>query len=399
MAGSILAPGVSTFIPGTTLHNDALQSRANNAIGRDQSAIQTQQQGLKDQADLTHTQAETAAIPINAGIKQQAASASLAQHGLKVEVDENGMTHVVPDEESPVYQQQQQKEETLKAQAAYMQAGTELRAAQAAFNKAKTDPNSPLFQQTSQRLAVAQQNANAAGERAKAYMGRYMQSAYNVGLNGDVLQGAPVISDDNGGQAVVGTGNAAQATKAQSNVGMFNEVENATSSMRKTAAKLVQSGGKLNSPTVAAAIADPKTTSGQWLQGAVANSNLTPAERDYVIAVKAYKERLQPLRKSAGGGVSDSQVDRLMTLAPSAATPDPDYLNRQLDQIDQLRTNLAKGVTTATGGLKVRGQGNPYAPPKAGPQTSGVSVTDPGGTVHTFPNQAAANAFKKAAGF
>ncbi len=48
-----------------------------------------------------------------------------------------------------------------------------------------------------------------------------------------------------------------------------------------------------------------------------------------------------------------------MTLAPSAATPDPDYLNRQLDQIDQLRTNLAKGVTTATGGLKVRGQGNP----------------------------------------
>jgi hypothetical protein len=59
IAGSVLAPGVSTFVPGTTMHNEALRSRAQNAIGRDQQAITSQQQGLKSMADLADTQSQT----------------------------------------------------------------------------------------------------------------------------------------------------------------------------------------------------------------------------------------------------------------------------------------------------------------------------------------------------
>ena len=359
--GDIAAPfllgGGAMAIPGTTAHNLWLQKQAQGRVQAD-----TQQQ--LDQANLAHTQAETTAIPINAGQKRQTYLAALAGKGLK----EDDAGNIVPDENSMVYQQEQQKNELLDAQTKSAQAQIELRNAQAAFEKDKIDPNSPLFKQTHERLKIAQQNAAAAGQRAQGYMGRYLQSAYNVGLNGDVLPGATIISDEEGNQNVVGTGNASQASKAQSNVAMFNEVDNATKGMRQTAQKLIQSGDKLNDPTVAAAIADPETTASQWLQGEVANSNLSPAQRDYVIAVKAYKERLQPLLKSAGGSVSDEQVNRLMQMAPGAQTPDLDFFNRQLDQIDQLRGNLAQGVTTAKDGLKVS---NPLIPPKPGPAKAG----------------------------
>lgn len=68
-------------------------------------------------------------------------------------------------------------------------------------------------------------------------------------------------------------------------------------------------------------------------------------------------------------------------------------INRSL----RIRTN---SIQQAPEGVSA---GSPYtagpgAPAKGGGNTSGVTVTDPRGVVHTFPSQAAADAFKKAAG-
>lgn len=138
-------------------------------------------------------------------------------------------------------------------------------------------------------------------------------------------------------------------------------------------------GGKLNSPAVAAAIADPESTSGQWAQGQFVNSGLTPEQRNYVVQVKAYRENLQGLRKSAGGGISDAQVDRLMSMAPGANTPDLNYLLTQTGQIRQLRQRLAQGVTTARGGISVRGNA-----PAASAPSSVQTLTD-GGVTYQIP--------------
>jgi hypothetical protein len=175
-------------------------------------------------------------------------------------------------------------------------------------------------------------------------------------------------------------------------VAQFNDVLGATDAIEQAATALVNAGGKLNSPSVAAALADPDTTAGQWAQGAFANSGLSPVERNYVIQVKGFRENLQSLRKSAGGGISDAQVEKLMQMAPGASTPDLDYLKRQTGQIKALRARLAKGVSTAKGGLAVQGGAQPPA------TQGGASVTAPDGTVHQFPNQAAAAQFKAAAG-
>jgi hypothetical protein len=377
VAGTILAPGVAAAVPGTTLHNRVLQNWQGQRVAGDQAVLQGLTQQQLDQANLAHTQAETAAIPINAGQKRQTYLAALAGKGLKE--DESG--NIVPDETSPVYQQEQQKSELLDAQTEAAKSNIELRNATAALKRAQADPNSPAFKLAQQRVTVAQQNANAAGERAKAYWGRYLQSAYNVGLDNQVLPGAPQISDEGGNQTVVGTGNASQATKAQANVAQFNDVKGATDNIEQVASRLVAKGGKLNDAKVAAAIADPNSTATQWAQGQFVNSGLTPEQRDYVTTVKAYKENLQALRKSAGGSVSDAQVDRLMQMAPGASTPDLDYLKRQTAQIRQMWGRLAPGATTAAGGLSVQGRPNAMKPPTQ----PGPVQLQPGEVPHVNP--------------
>ncbi len=110
-----------------------------------------------------------------------------------------------------------------------------------------------------QRLAIAQQNASAAQTRATAYMGNYLQMAYNTGLHGETLAGAPVISDNAGGQSVVGSRNAPTAIANQANAAQFNDVYGATDNMENSAKALVAKKGKgaLNDAHVAAALADP----------------------------------------------------------------------------------------------------------------------------------------------
>ena len=118
--------------------------------------------------------------------------------------------------------------------------------------------------------------AGAQQERADAQYGKYLQGAYGTGLNGQVLPGSTIIADDNGNKTVVGSTNAGHATKAQSNAAQFNDVHGALDTVENAAKTLVSKGGKLNSPGVAAAMAQPSGTLGQWLQGEGVKANLSP---------------------------------------------------------------------------------------------------------------------------
>lgn len=385
--GDIAAPFLlgsgAMAIPGTAAHNLWLQQQQGGRVEAAQQNLQNQQQQVQGQAELRLTNAQADAVPINTQLKKLQAQGGLAQHGLMLTTDDQGnSTGVAPDPNSPVYQQQQAKEGLIEAQTQAYKANVELRNAQAAFDQAKMNPNSPLFVQTQQRLATAQENAQAATRRSEAYMGNYLQGAFGTDMSGQALPGATQITDDQGQTTTVGTKSAPQATKSQANLAQLNDVFGATENIEGAAKRLVASGGKLNSPAVVAAIADPKTTSGQWAQGLVAGT-LTPAERDYVIQVKAYRENLQGLRKSAGGGISDAQVDRLMQTAPGANTPDLDYLLRQTGQIRALRTRLAAGAATAKGGLTVQGGNAAVLPP--GPAPAKNAKAAPAGATHTVP--------------
>jgi hypothetical protein len=203
--GTMLTPGVATVLPGTTLHNRALQeiqqNRINNDVKQDQARAQAAMQGLQAQdtlAQINQRNAQTAQIPILTRAKQMQAQQMGAAHGLKPTFDENGnQTGWEPDPDSPVFQRQQ-------AQNDYFAARKELADAQAALANAKNDPNSPAFQQAQQRLAVAARNAQTAAGRLGLSEKTYMMHAYGTDAQGNALPGAMLLEDG----TPVGTANA-----------------------------------------------------------------------------------------------------------------------------------------------------------------------------------------------
>ena len=387
IAGSIVAPNIAAAVPGTTYHHDVLMGQQANRVAGDQTNIQDlakdQQaaaQLAQTQASTTHTQAQTGDI----GAKRQQEYAKL---GLKETTNPDGTSALTVDPDSPVTKANADKDMKLQIQAQLLsaqientKAQKELRDAQTAYNQAKTDPNSPLFKQTSQRLAIAQQNANAAGERAKAYWGNYLQHSQNLGLDGQVLPGAPLISDDAGNQTAVGSTNAAQAVKGQSNAARFNDVGGSLDALDSALQALHKTGGHLNSPAVLQALQDNQTPVAQWIQSKAAQT-LTPQERDAVVKVKNAREQVMALRASVGGGVSDSQVNRLVSQVPDGTSPDYDYSKRQIDTLRQSIARLTPGVTTANKGLTVHGDGKPnnmVPPTQKGPAEGTVKTNSSG---------------------
>lgn len=237
--------------------------------------------------------------------------------------------------------------------------------ARAAVLKAQNDPNSPAYRLAIQRANTANANAAAAMERAQAYALNATGANLGTDTHGKTLSGATILPSG----SPVGSRFQTSVQKHESNVAQFNDVLGATDNLENTARRLVAKGGKgaLSDSIIAAALAEPEGTFGKWMQGQMANGRMTPEQRDYVTNLRAYRENLQALRKSAGGGVSDSQVDRLMEMAPGAATPDLDYLLRQTGQIRATANRLSKGIPEVEGGTKVEVEGAPTAPPGGAP--------------------------------
>jgi hypothetical protein len=375
IALTMIDPAAALFTPGTSLHHQMLLGQQQGIVSNDleqatqqanlgqikaKTAAETPFEVTQDQAaavglpsleGATMRPADYAKLPLqnlkNTGTENAAETRGNAmdestaiRSGLKPQVGADGKTTYVEDPDSPVTQQKQAQSQLAQAKAELARAGN--------------DPRSPAYQLALKRASTAQQNANAATTRATAYMGNYLQGAYNKGLGGDQLPGAPIIQNGQGQGTVVGTRNANTAIKNQANVAQFNDVHGALDSLENSAKALVKSGGKLNSPAVATALAQPPGTLGKWLQGVGAKSGLTPQERDYVIANAAAHENIQALRKAAGGTATDSSVEKLDALIPGASTPDLDYFLRQTGQIRQTAQRLGQGVTTATGGTSVR---------------------------------------------
>jgi hypothetical protein len=361
-AAGVVVRNIAQDVPGTTARHNYLLNQANTHIGQDQKDAQGQA-ALKDTESQT---AQREATAVYQGARPSIEEGKLDQknqtlwdhltqvaatNGMKVTKDEDGNPVFTPDETSPVYQTRQLKDQLTDAEVASTKAQTEVRTAEAELKRAGNDPNSPAYKLAEQRLAVAQANSAAAQLRATAYMGNYLQHAYNHGLHGDVLPGAPIITSDDGTPTVVGSTNAPTAIKDQANVAQFGDVHGAVNSLETAARDLVAKGGSLHSAGVAAALAVPHDTFNEWVQG-FGKLNLSPEERNYVTALAAAHENVQAMRKAAGGTATDSAVDKLDALLPNASTPDIDYLLRQTGQITKTANRLGLGVTTAAGGLE-----------------------------------------------
>lgn len=360
IAGNVLVPNQMAMINGTDFNNTLKRAGFNEDLaGIDKQEHEDAQSDAYTNFLKLRPSIETAKTTQRQAIADDKNHTMLAKAGLKLDDDGNP----VADEASPAFQSRQIHDDMETSH-------QNLLDAEEAVKRASIDPNSPTYQLAVQRAHTARQNAAAAALRAQAYYGNFLRQSYNTGPDGNVLPGAPQIEDGDGHVTTVGTANAGQAVKAQSNVAQFNDVHGALDNLESTARQLVQSGGTLNSPAIIFALQHATGgTPSQFIQS-LDKAHLTPAERAYVISVASAHENVQALRKAAGGTATDSSVAKLDALIPGATTPDLDYLLGQTKQIRATAERLGQGVTTVSGGHGVRGghsnQGGEHAGPKVG---------------------------------
>ena len=210
---------------------------------------------------------------------------------------------------------QKAQNEYRAAQLDLQQKKEELAAAKFA---AEQDPNNPA---TRQKLLAAQARMTQAQAYALRAQGQMLGS-----YNGKPLPGA--LMTETG--SPMGASFGGNYFKSSQSLAQLNDAQGSIKATGDTLKALYSSGGSLNDPTVAAALANPQWSAAKLLQGVAAGS-LTPEQTDAVIAIKSAQENIQGMRKAAGGGLSNEQVNRLEAQLPGANTPDAAYAAKQLE--------------------------------------------------------------------
>ena len=414
----LLAPGIEPFIPGTEGHHQMLVGQQEGLVGNDQAQAQQAAQTADVNSQAAERNAKAAGTyPVTvtpemaaknpdlvvgqqvrpqdlAGITKASTTGRLRNQGIQqrdideapskgmkaVDDEDNpGQKKLVEDPDNPVYQ--------LK------QAQGRLDQANADFAAAKNDPTSFAGKVAMAKIQAENSATSVAKIRALAYMGNYKMHAQGVDLNNNPLNAIGMV-----GGAPVGTSIMPQAAKAMGNVAKFQDIYSSIDNANSAIDMGDKAGAKFNTAAMTEALSDPKTTSGQWLAGKV-NTTLNPLEQNIVITTKALREQLNAMRSSIGGGVSDTQVNRLVDQLPSATTPDMAYARKQLatvrGQLDRLQSGLP-GVNNGPTLQPAGAPANPTVPggvPKAIPKAQPTVEIPPAaakqlqeGKVHTFNN-------------
>jgi hypothetical protein len=139
--------------------------------------------------------------------------------------------------------------------------------------------------------------------------------------------------------------------KSAQGMAQLNDAQGAINQVGAAVDKLFDSGGSLADPNVAAALANPQWTATKLMQGIV-GQELSPEEREAVVAIRSAQENIQGMRKAAGGGLSNEQVNRLEAQLPGPNTPNLEFAKTQLEYLDLTLSRLAQGVPSAEGGAK-----------------------------------------------
>lgn len=89
IAGSVFAPKLAQFIPGTTLHHQLLVGQATNNVAKDQAEEQAAAQTAGLAANTAHTQAETTGLPTEQADKHALSGAQTANLASETDARDN----------------------------------------------------------------------------------------------------------------------------------------------------------------------------------------------------------------------------------------------------------------------------------------------------------------------
>jgi hypothetical protein len=235
----------------------------------------------------------------------------------------------------------QDKETHQKSLEDYRNSIMQLRKSEEALHEAQfkvsQDPNNPKYKLDAEK-------ARTTAMRDEAYWIRAQASVFGE-VNGKPAAGAMTTGT---GQTIGSMFSPGYRTSQQA-MAQLNDAGGSVKQVSDSLGKLYGSGASLNDPNVAEALAHHEWTTAQLAQGIVGKT-LSPEQRDAVTAIVSARENIQGMRKAAGGGLSNEQVNRLEAQLPGPNTPNPEYAKRQLDLLNQTLQRLSEGVPVTVGG-------------------------------------------------
>lgn len=203
IVGSVFAPNLAQFIPGTTLHHQLLVNQATNNVAKDQSEDESNAQtnNLNLQPQFKATQQALAQEKQNNTEDHQQAVLDQQQAHQQQQYVQNLRDHgYAPDETDPTGKavrplKYEEMSPTQQAVTDLKGSQDELASAKAALAAAQNNPNSPAYQLAKKRVDVAEQNAGTAAGKLGLQRQTVQGRLYGTDLQGNPLPGA-MIADD-----------------------------------------------------------------------------------------------------------------------------------------------------------------------------------------------------------
>lgn len=372
--GEIFAPAATANIKGSRLNN---QER----IGDDKDTLDEVSALESQRYTRAQTEANTRYLNARPDIEQskidqkqtavqQRVGQAAAARGQKVTWGPDGLPTFEDDHDSQAFSDHQ-------ALSHLHDANAEKAKIQADIAKNHYIPGTPEFteaqrklQQADTRLGVAMQSLGLRAQGVAMRRETLDANLYGKGADGQPLVGAPQIMGEDGQLQTVGLRAANTAIKQQKGVGTFNDLVGSVDTTRKALEGLHTAGGSFADAQMIAAMNDPHSMVGKYVNGQLVKGNLNDKQIEALGAVNQLREQIGILRASTGGTAAEAQAQRMLDTLPTAGDS-PAIVRNKLKQIDGVLQRLSPSVTSVRGGLSV-GARTQQTPRDSGPSVGTV---------------------------
>ena len=195
--------------------------------------------------------------------------------------------------------------------------------------------------------------------RGAAYQRNRMYNVLDTSQGNRPIMASGADIQDNPGRFLSGP----QGTQAVSKEALVQDIKATIGNVGESLTGMQKAGEGFDSPTraaLAASLADPSGSAGQFFQSVPRGVLLSPQQQQYVIDIFQLRENAMAMRTLLGGGQGSDELRRaIIATLPGAATPSADYAKMQLDRLNQTVDRLERGVPEVP--LRNRGEQAPDA--------------------------------------
>jgi hypothetical protein len=212
------------------------------------------------------------------------------------------------------------------------------------------------LQQVETKLQIAMGSLGLRAQSIQLRRNDQNANFYGMGPDGNPLPNAPQFQDDAGNVTTGGLKGAKTAVTQQGKVGQFKDLQGSVTHTQDALESLHRSGGALSDAQMVAAMSDPHSSIGKYVNGQLVRGNLNDQQIQALGALNQLREQIGILRSTTGGTAAEAQAQRMLETLP-APGDSPAIVRNKLHEINGVLSRLTPSVPTIAGGLSIGGKG------------------------------------------